>query len=142
MLNLGVRCVRRAVSGSVLTGFVKVAYASLLLVLSCALSPAFAQASAGCEPGGGSGTKTDRYQIKNLCQLQGISKAPTKHFKLVADINAAGTAGWNDNKGFNPISAGAAFSGSFVNAAKYEIRSLTINRSAESERRSVLPFVT
>ena len=43
MLKLGIRCVIRAVSSAVLTDFGKVAYASLLLVLSCVLSPAFAQ---------------------------------------------------------------------------------------------------
>ncbi len=117
MLKLGVRCVRRAVSGADLTDFGKAVRVSLLLVLSCVLSPAFAQV---CPTAGGSGSEDDRWQVATLCQLQGISTSPTAHYELVADIDASTATD------FSPI---ATFSGSFVNTGKYEISSLTISRS-------------
>ncbi len=128
MLKLGVHCVRRAVSGSVTTDFGKVAYASLLLVLSCALSPAFAQASAGCTPAEGSGTSSSPYRIATLCELQGISLSPAAHYLLVDSIDASTATS------FEPIASTATdgFSGSFVNASDHVISSLTISRSAES----------
>ena len=116
MLELGVCCVRRAVSGADLTDFGKAACVSLLLVLSCVLSPAFAQV---CPTPGGSGSKDDRWQVATLCQLQGISSSPSAHYELVADIDASTATN------FRPI---AAFSGSFKNKGKYKISSLTIDR--------------
>ncbi len=128
MQKLGIRCVRRAVSGSASTDFGKVAYASLLLVLSCALSPAFAQASAGCTPAEGSGTSSSPYRIATLCELQGISLSPAAHYLLVDSIDASTATS------FEPIASTATdgFSGSFMNASEHEISSLTISRSAES----------
>ncbi len=137
MAKLGVRCVRRAVSGAALTGFGKAAYACLLLVLSCVLSPAFAQAfeGNGCTPEmkvkKGNGIKGDPYKIGKLCQLQDISSSPTAYYELVADIDASETKDWNNSKGFEPIASGEGdgFSGSFVNASTHKISSLTISRS-------------
>ena len=132
MSKLGIRCVRRAVSGADLTDFGKAVCASLLLVLSCVLSPAFAQA--GCTPDEGSGSSSSPYRIDTLCELQGIRSSPTAHYELVADIDASETEGWNDGAGFEPIASTATdgFSGSFVNASDHEISSLTISRSAEN----------
>ena len=132
MSKLGIRCVRRVLSGADLTDFGKAACASLLLVLSCVLSPAFAQdASAGCTPDEGRGSSSTPYRIDTLCELQGISSNPTAHYLLVADIDASETEGWNDGAGFRPIASAArnGFSGSFVNASTHVISSLTISRS-------------
>ena len=132
MPKLGVFCVSRAVSGAYLTDFGKAACVSLLLVLSCVLSPAFAQdASAGCTPDEGSGTSSSPYRIDTLCELQGIRSSPTTYYELVANIDASETEGWNDGAGFEPIALNVSggFSGSFVNASNYVISSLTISRS-------------
>ncbi len=142
MVKLGVSRVRHAVSVAVLTDVGKAACVSLLLVLSCVLSPAFVQASDGCTSAmkvkEGSGTKNNPWQIATLCQLQGISSNPTAHYVLVADINASKTKTWNRDKGFRPIASTATrfgflvgFSGSFVSTRNYVISSLTINRSTE-----------
>ena len=134
MPKLGIFCVRRVLSGAGLTDFGKAACASLLLVLSCVLSPAFAQASLGCTPDEGSGTSSSPYRIDTLCELQGISSSPTAHYELVADIDASETEGWNDGAGFEPIALNVdgGFSGSFMNASTHVISSLTISRSAET----------
>ena len=138
MAKLGIRCVRHAVSVAALTGFGKAACASLLLVLSCVLSPAFAQAfeGNGCtaemKVKEGSGTEAKPYEIRTLCQLQDISSNLTAHYELVADIDASETKDWNDGAGFESIPLGgfnSKFSGSFVNAGTHEIRSLTISLS-------------
>ncbi len=126
MSKLGIRCVRRAVSGADLTDFGKAACASLLLVLSCVLSPAFAQdASAGCTPDEGRGSSSTPYRIDTLCELQGISSNPTAHYLLVASIDASTATD------FEPIASAAeyGFSGSFMNADTHVISSLTISRS-------------
>ena len=132
MPKLGIRCVRRVVSGADLTGFGKAVCTSLMLVLSCVLSPAFAQASAGCTPDEGNGTSNSPYRIDTLCELQGISSSPTAHYELVADIDASETVSWNGSAGFRPIASTATdgFSGSFMNASDHEISSLTISRSS------------
>ena len=131
MLELGIRCVRRAVSGSVLTGFGEVACVSLLLVLSCVLSPVFAKAPEGdgctseMKVKEGSGTSSSPYRIATLCQLQDISSTPTAHYLLVASIDASTATD------FEPIASREkdGFSGSFVNASTHVISSLTISRS-------------
>ena len=134
MQELGVRCVRRAVSGAGLTDFGKATCVSLLLVLSCAMSPAFAQASEGdgCTPEmkvkEGSGSEDVPYEIRTLCQLQDINSNPTKHYVLMDNVDASATKDWGGGKGFEPI---ATFSGSFVNTGKHAISSLTINSSGK-----------
>ena len=137
MQEFGVHCVRRAVSGAGLTDFGKAACVSLLLVLSCALSPAFAQAfeGDGCTPEmkvkEGSGSEAVPYEIRTLCQLQDISSNPKKHYVLMDNVDASATKDWNGGAGFKPIATLpiAAFSGSFVSTGKHVISSLTINRS-------------
>ena len=132
MPELGIHCVRRADSGAGLTDFGKAACVSLLLVLSCALSPAFAQAfeGDGCTPEmkvkEGSGSEAVPYEIRTLCQLQDISSNPKKHYVLMDNVDASATKDWNGGAGFRPI---AIFSGSFVSTGKHVISSLTINRS-------------
>ena len=137
MPELGVRCVRCAASGAGLTDFGKAACVSLLLVLSCVLSPAFAQASEVACPVGsqamtGSGTGSTPYQVTNICQLQGISSRPAAYYVLMDNIDASTTKDWYGGKGFRPIASTAAggFSGSFVNPGSFEISSLTIRRSS------------
>ena len=136
MVKLGVRCVSRAVSGTVLTDFGKAACVSLLLVLSCVLLSAFAQASDRCTPAmkvkEGSGTSSSPYRIATLCQLQDISSNPTAYYELVDNIDASETRVWNDGAGFRPIASTATvgFSGSFVNASTHVVSSLTISRSS------------
>ncbi len=139
MLKLGVHCVKRAVSGADLTDSGKAACASLLLVLSCALSPAFAQASEVVCPEGsqamtGSGTESTPYQVTDICQLQGISSRPAAYYVLMDNIDASTTKDWNGGAGFRPIASTATdgFSGSFVNPGSYEISLLTISRSTET----------
>ena len=139
LLKLGIRCVRRAVSGAGLTDFGKAACASLLLVLSCALSPAFAQAPdvvcpVGSQAMTGSGTESTPYQVTNICQLQGINSRPAAYYVLMDNIDASTTKDWNGGKGFEPIASAATggFSGSFVNSDDFEISSLTISRSTET----------
>ncbi len=129
MLKLGVRCVRRSVSGAVLTDFGKAVCASMLLVLSCALSPAFAQVSevpcpVGSQAMTGSGTASTPYQVTNICQLQGISSSPAAYYVLMDNIDASETEGWNNSAGFSRI---LNFRGSFVNPGDYVISSLTIS---------------
>ena len=138
MVKLGVSRVRHAVSVAVLTDVGKAACVSLLLVLSCVLSPALVQASDGCTSAmkvkEGSGSSSTPYRIATLCQLQDIRSAPAAHYVLVADINASETKTWNRDKGFSPIASTATngFSGSFVSTRNYVISSLTISRSTES----------
>ena len=139
MLKLDVHCVRRAVSGAGLTDFGKATCASLLLVLSCAMSPAFAQASEVACPVGsqvmtGSGTEGIPYQVTDICQLQGISSRPAAYYVLMDNIDASETKDWNGGKGFRPIASTATdgFSGSFVNPGSFEISSLVISRSSET----------
>ena len=138
MQEFGVHCVRRAVSGAGLTDFGKAACVSLLLVLSCALSPAFAQAfeGDGCTPEmkvkEGSGSEAVPYEIRTLCQLQDISSNPKKHYVLMDNVDASATKDWNGGAGFRPIPSTMTdkFSGSFVSTGKHVIRSLTINSSS------------
>ncbi len=138
MQEFGVHCVRRAVSGAGLTDFGKAACVSLLLVLSCALSPAFAQAfeGDGCTPEmkvkEGSGSEAVPYEIRTLCQLQDISSNPKKHYVLMDNVDASATKDWNGGAGFKPIALNVdgGFSGSFVSTGKHVISSLTINSSS------------
>ncbi len=54
-----------------------------------------------------------------------------KKYKLTADIDASGTAGWNNGAGFSPVGkSGVRFTGSF-DGDGYEISGLVINRPGE-----------
>ncbi|MDO5758508.1 MAG: filamentous hemagglutinin N-terminal domain-containing protein, partial [Rhodobacterales bacterium] len=79
---------------------------------------------------GGDGSVADPYQLVDIYGVQGIGSLPLldQNFALANDIDAAGTAGWNDGRGFAPIGApGAAFTGT-LDGRGNAIRALTINR--------------
>ena len=86
----------------------------------------------------GSGTASDPYQISNLCQLQNIGANNTnlsRHYKLISNIDASWTRGWNiasdgTAEGFAPLGSSLlinSFVGSF-NGNDYTIANLYINR--------------
>ncbi|RXJ96788.1 hypothetical protein CRU94_01370 [Arcobacter sp. AHV-9/2010] len=60
--------------------------------------------------------------------LQGINGNLNANYVLGADINASGTSGWNDGKGFNPIGGGSnGFNGTF-DGLGHTISYLSIDR--------------
>jgi PGF-CTERM protein len=83
----------------------------------------------------GSGTEADPYVISNASELQVMADAPGAHYELGSDVDASGTAEWNDDRGFDPIGddpgVGLAFDGSF-DGAGHTISNLSINRSGEN----------
>jgi hypothetical protein len=86
---------------------------------------------------GGSGVKTDPYQISNLNELRILSENHAlwdSYFILTADIDAKDTKTWNSGKGFNPIGYSdmdrdfdLPFRGGF-NGNGHIIKNLYINR--------------
>ena len=79
---------------------------------------------------GGSGTIADPFLIENVDELQNMTLNVSAHYKLINDIDASATSGWNSGAGFVPIgNASNTFNGS-LEGAKYNITSLFINRSA------------
>jgi len=76
----------------------------------------------------GSGTAADPYAITNASELQAMEDDLDAHYKLGNDINASGTAGWNNQKGFVPINR---FNGT-LNGTGNVISGLTIDRPSES----------
>ncbi|MGB5818801.1 MAG: hypothetical protein WBG90_04895 [Saonia sp.] len=88
---------------------------------------------------GGTGIKTDPYQIATIEQLNAIHEIPTllnRHYELVADIDASDTKNWNGGEGFIPIGYHHSeedfghFTGSF-NGNEHTISNLYINRPNE-----------
>ncbi len=61
---------------------------------------------------GGDGSIGNPYQICSVDQLQNMSSSLSSHYKLIADIDASATSGWNGGNGFTTISGGA-FTGTF-----------------------------
>ena len=53
--------------------------------------------------GGGSGSVDDPYVISNVEELQAIQDDLAAHYVLGNDIDASGTALWNNGSGFAPI---------------------------------------
>jgi hypothetical protein len=100
-----------------------------LLVFSIGLG------SASC-PGGmsGSGTEGSPCQITNLQQLNATRDDLTLHYKLMNNIDASPTSGWNSGAGWEPIGYWIdsedylAFSGTF-DGAGFVIGNLYINSS-------------
>ncbi len=90
------------------------------LVTSAGLSPALSQFS-----GEGSGTEEDPYTIMDVDQLQEMGNDITAYYELGSDIEAGGTAEWNDGAGFQPIQG--VFEGT-LDGNGYSISGLTINR--------------
>jgi len=90
------------------------------LLASAGLSPAQSQFS-----GEGSGTEGDPYTIIDVDQLQEMDNDITAHYELGNDIDASGTAEWNDGAGFQPIQG--TFTGT-LDGQGFSISGLTINR--------------
>lgn len=80
----------------------------------------------------GSGTATDPYLISNASALQSIQQNLSAHYALANDIDASGTAGWNDGQGFQPIGddPNPTFSGT-LNGQGHTITGLVIDRPGE-----------
>jgi hypothetical protein len=78
--------------------------------------------------GEGAGTPDDPYRIATPGQLQEMKLGLKAHYRLVKDIDASETAGWNDRLGFEPVGTeSAGFSGS-LDGAGHAITGLTIRR--------------
>lgn len=78
------------------------------------------------------GSKTDvtgYMWVEDASQLQAIDTNLSGQYALKNSIDAIGTEGWNNGKGFNPLGAGAedGFTGTF-DALDFHIFDLTINR--------------
>jgi hypothetical protein len=74
---------------------------------------------------GGNGTAGNPYLIANVDHLQAIrNMSNAAHFKLISNIDATATAGWNGGQGYNPVSW---FNGS-LEGDGYTISGLVINR--------------
>ncbi len=52
---------------------------------------------------GGAGTPDDPYLLTDIYGVQGVATRVTESFALANDIDASGTADWNDGAGFRPI---------------------------------------
>jgi hypothetical protein len=98
---------------------------TLVVAMTMAIS---ARAQTPVTPSG-SGTAGDPYQISELGNLvwmkQNASTSSGKYYKLMNDIDASATAGWNAGAGFEPI--GSFFYGNFDGNGKV-IQNLTVNR--------------
>jgi len=81
----------------------------------------------------GSGTEADPYQVPNVDELQCIEdQSLGANYTQVSDIDASGTASWNNGKGFEPIGelGGENFTGTF-DGNGYNITGLIINRGRD-----------
>jgi hypothetical protein len=78
----------------------------------------------------GSGTADDPYIITTASELQAMEDDLDAHYQLGADIDASGTAQWNNGTGFMPVGPDddTGFTGSF-DGNGYTITGLTIDRS-------------
>lgn len=78
----------------------------------------------------GSGTAADPYVITNSSELQAMEDDLDAFYELETDIEASGTAQWDDGAGFRPVgNSSAPFTGQFV-GNQYNITHLTINRGS------------
>lgn len=79
----------------------------------------------------GSGTSSDPYCIEDVMDLQAIGSYPKDaYYRLVEDIDASATSGWNGGEGFDPI---AGFEGYF-DGQNHIIDQLYINKPTSSSR--------
>ncbi len=76
--------------------------------------------------GTGEDGQTVPYQIFDVYGLQGVGTELTSNFTLAQNIDATGTATWNNSAGFAPI--GGTYTGTF-NGQGYAINGLTINNT-------------
>ncbi|MFW3146313.1 MAG: GLUG motif-containing protein [Thermoplasmatota archaeon] len=81
---------------------------------------------------GGNGTIDDPYQISDVNQLQNISLNLTDHYILINDIDASATAGWNSNRGFDPIGDSDVHFKGTLNGQNFTISDLWIDRTSEN----------
>ena len=87
---------------------------------------------------GGAGTTADPYLLTDVYGLQGMDSLgyAGASFLLVQNIDASGTAAWNDGLGFDPIGEPVVlttpFSGTF-DGGGHTITGLTINRPGSSD---------
>ena len=80
---------------------------------------------------GGTGAKSDPYQVSGIQQLQDIQNHLDKHFILINDIDAEPTSSWNKGEGFKPVGTDSlGFSGHF-NGQGFSISNLHIKRPEE-----------
>ncbi|MDQ4677486.1 beta strand repeat-containing protein, partial [Janthinobacterium lividum] len=82
---------------------------------------------------GGDGGSSSPYLIADIHGLQGIgSLGLGNSYRLAGNIDASGTANWNDSQGFVPIAgSGSGFSGVF-DGAGFTLSNLKIDRSLAS----------
>ncbi len=78
----------------------------------------------------GSGSSGSPYQLADVYGLQGVASLPMSNwYTLANDINAAGTASWNDDAGFKPIASSShPYTGTF-DGNGHSISGLTIHRN-------------
>jgi len=83
----------------------------------------------------GTGTSDDPYIITNASELQAMEDDLDANYTLGNNIDASGTAQWNDGNGFDPVGE-APFSDNeftgFLNGSDYTISNLVINRPDEN----------
>lgn len=102
------------------TGLIRLIVLMIVFVIPVQLLAQFA---------GGNGTSGNPFLISNVTQLQAIRNAPNEaFFKLIANINASATAGWNGGQGFNPV----GWFGGSLDGDGYTISGLVINRPGTS----------
>lgn len=78
---------------------------------------------------GGDGSAQNPFLVSTLEQLQSIrGSSNSAHFRLINNIDASATAGWNNGQGFDPV---GWFNGVF-DGNGYTISNLTINRPSSS----------
>ena len=76
----------------------------------------------------GSGTADKPYVITNASELQAMEDDLDASYTLGNDIDASGTANWNNDSGFNPVGNASTFTGT-LSGQGYSVTGLTINRS-------------
>ena len=80
---------------------------------------------------GGDGTSATPYTVADVYGLQGIGSSSdylSAKWKLAGDIDASGTAIWNNGAGFDPIGDGNITFTGRLDGASHTITGLTINR--------------
>ena len=85
---------------------------------------------------GGAGTSASPYRRTDIYGVQGMGTSPAYRaasYRLVGDIDAAGTAAWNGGAGFAPVgdARAAPFTGSF-DGAGFTVTGLTIARPSQN----------
>ncbi|WP_059412904.1 GLUG motif-containing protein [Cupriavidus basilensis] len=80
----------------------------------------------------GDGSAATPYLLTDVYGLQGMGTLLSGHFALAGDIDASGTAKWNDRAGFSPIGRDGItpFKGTF-DGRHHVISGLTINRHGQ-----------